>query len=164
MTDEQQFADIYHEYADKIYRFLVWRTGDADLAEDLVGETFLRAWRSFGRFDGQHAQAWLFQIARNLLTDHWRKRREVPLDETIDRTDEPDIVTTTHARIDQTTEFGRLHAAVSHLPEPHQSVVILRFFQDFSTAEVAETLKLSEANVRVIQYRALQKLKTILSE
>src|SRR4051812_8880743 len=78
---EKEFKKMYHLYFDKIYGFLYWQTRDQMLAEDLTGEVFTRAWQKMGSFSGRYPQAWLYTIARNLLTDHWRSKRPLPLDE-----------------------------------------------------------------------------------
>src|SRR5689334_4808464 len=81
MESAQDFEKAYLTYADKIYRFLYWQTNDQALAEDLTGEAFSRAWRRRQSFRDGSPQAWLFQIARNLLIDYRRKRKDLPLEE-----------------------------------------------------------------------------------
>lgn len=70
MQTARAFDHAYQSYADKIYRFLYWQTRDQALAEDLTGEAFSRAWSRRQTFRDGSVQAWLFQLARNLLIDY----------------------------------------------------------------------------------------------
>lgn len=152
---------MYNDYADDIYRFLFVHVRDTALAEDLTADTFTKAWNTFDSFDGRHGRAWLYTIARNLLNDHWRKKHPVPLDETFDVVDED---APSHAEIlDAKMEAKRTIKAVNALPRDMKSVVTLRFMQGYSVRDTARALELSEANVRVIQYRALKRLKKVLA-
>lgn len=151
---------MYSLYADDIYRFLFVHVRDRELAEDLTADTFLKAWKQIDRFDWRHSRGWLYAIARNNLTDHWRKHKPVPLDESIevadDRPGQEEVM-------DKKLSFQRAAKAIARLPEEMKSVVVLRFMQGYSVRQTAEALDLSESNVRVIQYRALKKLRGVLS-
>ena len=69
IESSDDFADVYRTHSPAIYRFLLWRTKDSMLSEDLTGDVFMRAWRARRRFHGGSVQAWLYRIARNALTD-----------------------------------------------------------------------------------------------
>lgn len=160
---EEQFAAFYRDYSDKIYRFLFWRIGDQAIAEDLTSETFIRAWQHRNRFDGRYPAAWFYQIARRILIDFWRKKKPLPLQELPDS--HPRLVYTQDllGEISQREQLDQIRRQLNRLHEPLQSVIILRFFEEYSVKEVAQILKLSESNIRVIQYRALQALRTELN-
>lgn len=151
---------MYNQYADDIYRFLLVHVKDVQLAEDLTADTFVKAWKNIDKFDFKHSRAWLYKIAQNTMHDYWRKKKTINLDEGFDMVDDkPD-----HAEIvDKKLEVRQLTRAMSRLPSEMKSVVALRFMQGYSVKETAEALDLSQANVRVIQYRALKKLKGIMS-
>jgi len=151
---------MYTDYADDIYRFLFVHVRDVQLAEDLTADTFTKAWNQFGSFDGNHGRAWLYTIARNCLTDHWRKKRPVPLDEIFEVAD---TRPSPEELVDKKLRARQVVKAISGLPEDMKSVVTLRFFQGYSVRDTAKALELTEANVRVIQYRALKKLKGVLA-
>lgn len=161
MDPAQEFEKAYLNYADKIYRFLYWQTRDQALAEDLTGEAFSRAWRRWDSYRGGSMQAWLFQIARNLLIDYRRKKKEVPLDDSgaIIGSLEQESLAAKHARAD---EIWRMHKAIDQLPDNLRGVTVLRFIEELSVREVAEVLGLSEGNVRVLQFRALRQLRGAL--
>lgn len=150
---------MYNQYADDIYRFILVHVRDGEVAEDLTADTFLKAWNNIKKFDWKHERGWLYSIARNTLTDYWRKKRPLPLDETVeiidDRPSQAEI-------LDKEIEKERILKSIQSLPSDMKSVVTLRFMQGYSAKETAEALDLTEANVRVLQYRALKKLKGVL--
>jgi len=161
MDSAQDFEKAYESYADKIYRFLYWQTSDQSLAEDLTGEAFSRAWRRRQSFSDGSVQAWLFQIARNLLIDYRRKRKELPLEEAgeiFGSLEQEGLA----VRTERADAIWQMHKAIDTLPDNLRGVTVLRFIEELSVREVAEILDLSEGNVRVLQFRALKRLKGIL--
>lgn len=152
---------MYNEFADDIYRWLFVHVRDVELAEDLTADTFLKAWKQFDTFDRRHPRGWLYAIARNNLTDHWRKKKPLALDETVEIVDED--APSNEEVLDIKIEAKRAARAIAHLPEDMKSVVTLRFMQGYSVKQTAEALDMSEANVRVIQFRALKRLRKELS-
>lgn len=151
---------MYDQYADDIYRFLLVHVRNVELAEDLTADTFLKAWKQFANFDSKHPRGWLYAIARNNLTDYWRKRKPVPLDEAIEVVDDRPSA---EEVLDKKMQAKRAAKAIAKLPPDMKSVVTLRFLQGYSAKQTAEALGLSEANVRVIQFRALKRLREVLS-
>src|SRR5471032_587106 len=81
LDSPEDFARCYQRYGQPIYRFLYWQTRDPHLAQDLTSAVFERAWRARASFRGGSLQAWLYRIARNALTDHWRKKKELYLED-----------------------------------------------------------------------------------
>jgi RNA polymerase sigma-70 factor, ECF subfamily len=158
-TDD--FEAVYQAHAQSIYRFLFWRTRDNELSEDLTSNVFEKAWRARSSFHGGSVKAWLYRIARNTLTDHWRKKRELFIADT----DELDASATDDhldEALDQAAAVQELQKALAKLPDDMRAVVTLRFISGMPCKAVAEQLRLSESNVRVIQYRALRKLRGYL--
>ncbi len=151
---------MYATYADDIFRFLMVHVRDVPTAEDLTADTFTKAWRAIEKFDGKQPRAWLYMIARNTLNDHWRKTPALPLDESIEL---PSEAPGHEETIDKQFAAAKVTHAVAQLPKDMRSVVTLRFMQGYSAKQTAEALGMSEANVRVVQFRALKKLKGLLS-
>lgn len=160
MLAKRRFAKLYTTYADDIYKFLLVHVRDNALAEDLTADTFLKAWNKIDTFDWRHSRGWLYTIARNTLNDHWRKHKPVPLDEDTEIADDKP---SQEEIMDIKLSFERAAKAIARLPEEMKSVVVLRFMQGYNVRQTAEALDLSESNVRVIQYRALKKLRGSLS-
>ena len=151
------FEAVYESHTKAIYKFLFWRTKDTHLSEDLTSSTFEKAWTSRESFHGGSVQAWLYRIARNVLIDHWRKKKELFVDDvdSLAADDRP----STGELLDKKAQLLDLRQALDKLPDEMHSVVTMRFLEGLSCRQVAEKLNLSESNVRVMQYRALKKLK-----
>lgn len=162
IDSSEEFEVIYESNAPLIYRFMFWRTKDEALSQDLTSSVFEKAWRSRGSFKGGSAKAWLYKIAHNALVDHWRKKQdlvvgdEAVLDRTVSDAAGPEEA------LDSSMQAEELRRALARLPADMRKVVELRFMERRSCRQVGEQLGLSEANVRVIQYRALRKLKGYL--
>jgi len=154
--DEAAWAEIYERHKQNIYRYIYYRVSNASLAEDLTQEVFLRALESIDSFAfrGIGLSSWLYRIARNLVIDHYRRqpeRAELPLEEGLLAAAEEDL--------------GRqqeLREALDCLTDEQREVVILRFVNGLSTAEVAQVLDKSEGAVKSLQHRALAALGRIL--
>lgn len=155
MSKERKFAKMYDTYADDIYRYLFVHVHDQHLAEDLTADAFTKAWKSIDTFDFKQPRPWLYTIARNILNDHWRKKQPI-FEDTLD-----EQVSTENIEEKAERNFARERVvqAVSGLPEMMRTVVTLRFLMHYSARKTADSLDLTEANVRVLQHRALRKLR-----
>ncbi|HET9173948.1 MAG TPA: RNA polymerase sigma factor [Candidatus Saccharimonadales bacterium] len=150
---------MYDTYADDIFRYVFVHVRDRELAEDLTADTFMRAWKSIESFDFSQPRPWLYKIARNLITDHWRKHKTELLPEDFEQESDEDITENVERHFTKT----RVRGAVHTLNEPMRSVVIMRFITGYSVRDTATSLRLTESNVRVLQHRALKQLKEHLS-
>ena len=125
---------------------------DAHLAQDVVQETFIRAYQHRGRFRGGSEKAWLTRIAVNLCRDQQRSKwfrlvdRRVPVEELALPAPEADGVA------------KQLFAAVRTLPPKYREVILLHFYQDMSVGEIAGTLRLTASSV----YRRMSKAEQLL--
>ena len=153
--NKREFTKLFHEHVDAVYRFAYWRVGSEELAQDVTSIVFTKAWEKRESFDNQHPKAWLFTIARNTIIDSYRKKGEVPLSDDYEVVVEDD----TAERLDKESEKTRLLQALGSLSEELREIVHLRFIERASVQETAERTGKSEANVRVMQFRALQKLR-----
>jgi RNA polymerase sigma-70 factor (ECF subfamily) len=163
--DQEVIAALYAHYHLSVFHFLYYRVGDRETAEDLTSEVFLRMLRFMGGFQPPAASfgSWLFEIARNLATDHYRRmgvRNDVVLEE--------EMIATTHGDPAAAAERGltgeALRRALQDLNEDQRDVIVLRFVAGMAVAEVAQALNKSEDAVKGLQRRALIALRTILVE
>ncbi|MCL6444687.1 MAG: RNA polymerase sigma factor [Alicyclobacillus sp.] len=158
-TSEEAIVALYDAYANDIYRFALHVLGNVSDAEDTVQEVFLRAHANWQRFRHESKpKTWLLAIARNCMND-WFRQKRVQLsrygdDENDLQASEPDV---------SAENWVDLHRALSNLNSNERSVIILRYFQDLSSVEIARVLGWSSANVRTTQHRAVKKLKAILT-
>ncbi len=161
--DQEAFAQLYEEYFDRIYRYIVFKIGDEMEAEDMTQQVFLKALRSISsfRWKGVSFSAWLFRIAHNQVVDYLRRRAKrvaVPLNESIvSGDDDPQKVTEQRADIEQVL------SAAKHLTKAQREVVSLRFAGDLSIAEVARVMGRSVGAVKALQHSAVVALRKAMS-
>ena len=154
MEDMQK---VYQQHAQTVYKFLLAKTRDEHLAEELTQETFYQAVKSVDRFDGTcKVSVWLCQIAKHLWYQQLRKRkREAPMP------DEPPEVPGPSAEEGVLEQEGRLDLLrlVHRLPEPQREVVYLRAFGGLSFREIGDVCGRMETWARVTFYRSKEKLR-----
>jgi RNA polymerase sigma-70 factor (ECF subfamily) len=147
--------EIYQQYAKVVYGFLLTKTHDSYIAEELTQETFFQAIRSIDRFDGScKVSTWLCAIARNVLLAYHRKN---PTAEEL-----PDSIGSRPSSEEEVLgEMNRLDLIrlIHRLPEPSREVVYLRVFGDLSFANIGEIHGKSENWARVTFFRAKEKLR-----
>ncbi len=163
--DASATGELYQNHRLGIFRYLFYRTGDTQTADDLTSEVFLRMVRFLPAFQTQDAQfrAWLFQIARNVLHDHYRKtngRGEIHLDE---NTADPPTLSQPRP-VERSLNSVTLQQALEMLSGEQRDVVVMRFVTGLSIAEVARALNKSEDAVKGLQRRALSNLRSVLTD
>lgn len=167
MRFSEDFENIYIRYSDKIYRYVYLNTRDPYLAEDITSEAFLRIWKNWKKIKPDFIQALLYKTAKNILIDYFRKHKnnkKISLEETVEKGIEPSYDEDFIGKIQSDDDINKINEALKFLPDNLREVVILRFVNDLSGKEAAEVLKTTEVNIRVLQYRALKKLKEILKD
>jgi RNA polymerase sigma-70 factor (ECF subfamily) len=162
--DAQALAEIYDRYAVPIYRYLFRLLGEAEQAEDLAGEVFLKLLQSLAANRGprDRIDGWLFRVAHNLAMDQFRQHKkapEVPLDvELAAGGGQPPEV------VEQRLAGQQLRACLRHLTSEQQQVVLLRFAEERPLAEVARLMGKSEGAVKTQQHRAVSRLRKLLGD
>jgi RNA polymerase sigma-70 factor (ECF subfamily) len=162
--DSKAFGQLYELHVDRIYRYVYYRVGTADQAEDLTEHVFLKAWEAVPRYEsrGLPFAAWLYRMAHNAVIDHYRASRPTTsIDETFDLEDEKQSPSdAVMAGVDR----DELKLAIQRLNPDQQKVIILRFVEGLSHAEVGKIVGKSEGAVRVIQHRALGVMARFLKQ
>ena len=160
-------ARLYDLYADRIYHYVLARTGDPSTAEDLTGEVFLRVVKHVHRFKldtsrpASSVSAWLYRIAANLVADHHRSRRRRP---EVDLDDEPLSLQAPDPceEVERQEALRRLSGALEQLTEEQRLVVISKFGEGLSNAQTADWLGKTEGAIEGLQHRALRTLSRLL--
>ena len=166
--DAEAFGELYDRYLDLVYRYVYYRVGSAQLAEDLTSETFLRALRRITSFtwQGRDVGAWLMTIARNLIADHYKSSR-TRLELSTDDVTESGARLTTDGPEDAVLEAMQnrvLLAVVKQLGAEQQECIVLRFLQGLSVAETAQAMGKNDGAIKALQYRAIRSLGRLLPE
>ncbi|MDX1662442.1 MAG: sigma-70 family RNA polymerase sigma factor [Candidatus Promineifilaceae bacterium] len=162
--DGDAFAQLYDAYIEQVYRFVHYRVGERQLAEDLSADTFLKAWEHLDRYEerGLPFGAWLFRIARNTVIDHYRTRKaQVQWDETVFQIEDPDAPDVAEA-VGTQLAAERVIGALDALTDDQRDVLILKFLQGMNTATVADIMEKKPGAIRALQMRGLQALQTIM--
>jgi len=159
--DGEAFGVLYERYVSRIYTYIYYRTGNSADAEDLTARVFYRAMRHIGnyRHRGLPFSAWLYRIAHNLVANWHRdnsRRREIPLDDAVlgwYLGDHPE-----HELL-ESEERERLLYVIRCLPADRQQLLILKFVEHFSNAEIGKIMGRSEGAVKSLYHRTLLNLR-----
>jgi RNA polymerase sigma-70 factor (ECF subfamily) len=159
------FEEVYRCHAGSVHRFCLSQVSDQAAAEDLTHETFVRAFVAYERAgpDLDAARAWLLTIARNLCTDHHRRRGRWRrllgrMAERPGTATGPDVEAVAQRRVD----LLRVTAALATFRERERQLIGLRVAADLSYREIGEVLRISEAAAKAGTHRALTKLRALL--
>jgi RNA polymerase sigma-70 factor (ECF subfamily) len=160
----EAFGELYVRYLDPIYRYVRSRVENEVDAEDLTETVFLRSFQSLNGYQdrGWPFSAFLYQVARNVLADHYRQRREE------DPLESAQAMASGHPSpdewIDQREQVSQVEQALAELPADYQEVIRLRVILNLPTATVAGWIGRSDGATRVLLYRALKALRRELAK
>ncbi len=155
-------AEIYDRYSEPIYRYLYRIVGDAAQAEDLTSEVFVKLLHALEtpRAPNDKLKGWLYRVAHNLAMDCFREQGKaitVELDEAFlsDHESPPQEVEKRETR-------QRLREALRKLTPAQQKVILLRYGEGFKVAQICEVMGKSEGAVKILQHRAVNRLRKLL--
>ncbi len=161
--------ELIVRYQHRLLRYLLYLTGNRELADDLFQEVWMRVLVRGSQFNGQaRFDTWLFTIARNLLIDYRRKRTMSSLDEMFEGGSEDDRPMTYEVADDDPTPFDRFSSiedrqriatALLQLDTLHREVLVLRFHEDLSLEEIAKVTRAPLSTVKSRLYRGMAAIK-----
>jgi len=167
-TAAQEFSAVVTAHRPRIFRFLLASTRDADLAETLTQECFLKAHRNWGSFRGESsAMTWLMRIAINLQKDHWRNRRmqfwRLTRTNAVDLDEASEWLPSGERSVEQQMlareQVSRVWKAVEGLSARQKMVFLLRYVEELELSEIARAAGLNEGTVKAHLSRALAKVR-----
>lgn len=155
------FTLLYQQYFDKVYRYHVARTGNVHDAQDLTSETFKTAYENMHRYRGEGSWAgWLFGIAHHKMADHFRRRKN-------DCIKDSELLfqdcTDPEALAFQNIQTYQLCERMNALSPERAEALRLRFWGGLTAYETAEAMGKTEAAVKMLVFRAIHDLRTVLS-
>ncbi|MEM7118081.1 MAG: sigma-70 family RNA polymerase sigma factor [Chloroflexota bacterium] len=159
-TDRRAFGQLYDRYVERIYAYAYRQTQDVAAAQDITAVTFEKALNHLDQFNwqGKSFCAWLYRIAYNEAMQHHRRQRWLaplkffqPRPNTQKRQPETAVQQQEHRAI--------LHQALDKLAKRDKDIIVLRFFEELATDDIAVILNCSSANVYVRLHRALKRLR-----
>jgi RNA polymerase sigma-70 factor (ECF subfamily) len=163
--DPEAFGLLYERYVNNIYNYIYYRTGNHHDAEDLAARTFYRALKHISRYVDRGApfSAWLYRIAHNLVANWHRdrsRRQMISLEELVVGTlkrEEPATLAEEHEEQDM------LLQTVRRLPPERQQLLILKFVEQMSNAEIAQVMGRTEGAIKSLYHRTLVTLRKELT-
>jgi RNA polymerase sigma-70 factor (ECF subfamily) len=162
--DQQALVEIYDLYSPGLYKYAARLLNNPDLAEECVAESFSRLLSALRKKGGprKHLRAYLYRIAHNWITDQYR----MPIPhQTVDDIDQhADPSSSASQQVEKGFEREKVRKAIMQLTPDQRQVVVLKFFEGWSNAEVAKSLNKPVGAVKSLQHRALESLRRTLSE
>lgn len=163
--DKEAFGELYARYVDKIYSYVYYRTGNNQDAEDLTARVFFRAIQHIENYEDQGVpfSAWLYRIAHNLLANWYRdqsRRQMLSLDSIAHWhvEDSPELAT------ELLEDREALLAAIRRLPSDRQELLILKYVERLSNADIGDIMGRSEGAIKSLYHRTLLSLRDDLME
>ncbi|MGD2105359.1 MAG: sigma-70 family RNA polymerase sigma factor [Anaerolineae bacterium] len=164
--EPKAFGTLYERYVDKIYRYICYRVGADQDAEDLTARTFYRALDHFQSYEDRGApfSAWLYRIAHNLVANWHRdnsRRKMIPLDDLVLRAPKGKGPA---AKTEKVDEEDVLLKAVRRLAPDRQQLIILKHVEGMTNAEIGEVMERTEGAIKSLYHRALVALREDLAD
>lgn len=163
-SDEMAFTQLYNFYFLRIYNFINKRVSHRETAEDLVSETFMKAFANLNKYNykGLSFGAWLYKIASNLVIDYYRKELKYKKEDIDDHPSIPsNLLTDEEIKIKQ--DKDAVEKLLAHLPDREKQIIELKFFAELSNNEIAEIMDITATNVGVLIFRSLKKCQKYLN-
>ena len=158
MSKEQKYALLIEAHTSDLYKYALWLCKDKNMAEDVMQETFLRAWKSLHHLrEAKAAKGWLFTIFRR---EHARQfeRKQLPYQDV----DSMDTLTDQRLGYDDSAQAFALRNALRRLPDDYREPLEMQVLGGFSCDEIAEILELSSGAVMTRLFRARKRMREIL--
>lgn len=162
----EAFSYLYEQNVKRIYNYIYYRIGSEQDAEDLTARVFHRAFGHIGSYEekGVPFSAWLYRIAHNLIANWHRdnfRRREVSLDDQIDLPHHGDLP---ERMMERNQEQEMLLKAIRNLSPDRQQLILLKYLEDLSNAEIAVIMRRTEGAIKSLYHRSLIALREELEK
>lgn len=168
--DKEAFIRAYDENVSEINRFVYFKIGKREEADDLTSMIFLKAWNHVQNKtleDAKTLRALFYKIARNVVIDYYREnngRIAISLDDEDHKIDVADDSVDTAASLDIDTDLSLIKSKLPLLKDEYRELIIMRFVNDLSLEEIADISGKSRGNVRVLLHRALNALRELVEK
>jgi RNA polymerase sigma-70 factor (ECF subfamily) len=162
--DRTAFEYLFERYRNAIHRLFVQRSGNEEDANDLLQETFIKAYVNLHRYSHDYTFGqWIFTIARNTFFDYMRKRQEdIPIDERF--SSHPSTSPTPEESCINAQQLIQIESCMARLPENYRTLIRLRFFYEYSYEEIADKMSLPLGTVKTQIHRARERMCRLIVE
>jgi len=165
--DAEAYARLYDYYVDRIFRFILFKVSSVEVAEDLTSEVFLKTWEYINRTTEKigNFNALIYRVARNAVIDYYRsKSRKFQSIDDEEAFNEIEDKRNLEKEVSVKLEVQNIQNHLAKLKDIYREVIVLKYIEDFSIAEIAEVMEKKKGAVRVLLHRALKALKEIAGE
>ncbi|MSU54850.1 MAG: RNA polymerase sigma factor [Candidatus Staskawiczbacteria bacterium] len=161
----EQFSQIYDQYIEKIYRFVYLKVSSQETAEDITSKVFLRGWEVYQKDQAniKNMNAFLYQIARNAVTDHYRENAKT---KTVSQDAIPEVVdakANIYEKAVLSSDIDAVKVSIQSLKKEYQDVIIWHYLEDMHPEQIAEILDKPAGTIRVMIHRGLKALRDQIS-
>jgi RNA polymerase sigma-70 factor (ECF subfamily) len=155
-SDPSRFAELYENYFERVYAYVLRRVASRQEGEDVTSDVFHQALANIGKFEWRGApfSAWLLRIAANATADRWRKQAREQGNPGKEASEEFDF--------ESNAEQARLFQLVKELPAEQRLVIEMRFAEEKSIREIAQTIGKTAGAVNQLQFRGIQNLRRMI--
>lgn len=165
--DDFAKSELYNRYIKLLFGYLYNRLGATQDVEDICQETFLRAFKGLNKFAGRASfKNWIFQIAKNIVADHWKKHYAQPtvlVDDFYGFGESPTSeIDEEFLEQEQRKSEKTLRSVLDQLSDDYRTILELRFLKGYTIKESAEELSISISNAKIRQFRAIKKAQTLI--
>jgi len=160
--DSEAFGHLYEMYFTPVYRYIYLRLKNKEIANDLTQNVFLKIFQSVVRWQERNTSplAYFFTVARNTVIDYYKKKKEIKIENPEQVLNQlPDEAFNAEELLEKKDVSETVYRAIHCLTDDQQEVIIMKFINELSNIEIAETLGKTEEAIRQIQSRALQMLR-----
>ncbi|MDP3963806.1 MAG: sigma-70 family RNA polymerase sigma factor [bacterium] len=168
LPEMETFEQAFDQYAPQIYRHALARTGHKETAQDIASDVFLKAWEYVQKKQDpvENFRAFLYRIAHNLITDHYRKKKKdtIELDAISVSMHASIIAPSAHHQYEERELVAMVEAAMRQLDADHRDMLVWRYIDELSIEEIVLICGKTPNNVYVIMHRAIKKLRIILEK
>lgn len=163
--NKEAFGYIFDKYSKKIYRFIFFKVSTHEVAEDLASQVFLKVWEHIlNKNKIKNLQAFIYQVARNIVIDYYRSKEKEELPLIFDESDKQISTNFTGEDfLSKKFENDTLIKIINKLKGSYREVIVLKYIEELSISEIAEILEKSKVNIRVLLHRALKEIKKLIS-
>ncbi len=161
----EQFMEYYERYADDIFRFCMVKTRDRQRSLDITQDTFTKLWEYIIKDTVfEHERALLYRIANNLIIDHYRKKKDILVEDFSETPYFQELSENPQERMENKIDGEYAIILLQKLPENLREIVTMRFINGFSISEIAQSIGKDPKTVSVYLHRGIKQLRTLLDQ
>ncbi|HHW57820.1 MAG TPA: RNA polymerase sigma factor [Clostridia bacterium] len=154
----ESFLEFYEKNFDDVYRYVYFKIGNKWDTDDVVSEIFKKAYEKYKTIKS-NPRSWLFSIAKNTITDHYRKNKNVTLEDDLSSFSYPDIF---ENKFEKEAEIDCLKKSIYSLPKEEIEIINLKYFAGMTHREISQIVEKTEDAVKMKAFRIIQKLKNLV--